>query len=137
MDHWGCPDRVNIVLLECKIYQKNMDLKWYYTEGQLTLKVDSEEHKFSLEDLIASSTVYKERRKKIQKVFIIALLIIGAFQYFGGGLPSGQDVYFYVGYIATPVFFAGIIASVSYFYLKYSRKKIIKLDSILQEHLGS
>ncbi len=44
-----------------------MSLKWYYTEGQLTLKVDSEEHKFSLEDLIASSTVYKERRKKIQR----------------------------------------------------------------------
>ena len=114
-----------------------MGLKWYYTEGQLTLKVDSEEHKFSLEDLIASSTVYKERRKKIQKVFIIALLIIGAFQYFGGGLPSGQDVYFYVGYIATPVFFAGIIAFLSYFYLKYSRKEIIKLDLILQEHLSS
>ena len=64
-----------------------MGLKWYYTEGQLTLKVDSEEHKFSLEDLIASSTVYKERRKKIQKVFIIALLIIGAFQYLGAGCP--------------------------------------------------
>ena len=114
-----------------------MDLNWYYTEGQLTLKVDSEEHKFSLEDLIASSSVYKERKKKIQTVFVIALLIIGAFQYFGGGLPSGQDVYFYVGYIAVPVFFAGLIASVSYFYLKYSRKKIIKLDSILQDHLSS
>ena len=114
-----------------------MDLNWYYTEGQLTLKVDSEEHKFSLEDLIASSTVYKERRKKIQKVFIIALLLIGALQYFGGGLPSGQDVYFYVGYIATPVFFAGIIALLSFFYFKYSRKEIIKLDSILKEHLSS
>ena len=44
-----------------------MDLNWYYTEGQLTLKVDSKEHKFSLEDLIASSSVYKERKKKIQR----------------------------------------------------------------------
>ena len=114
-----------------------MDLNWYYTEGQLTLKVDSEEHKFSLEDLISSSSVYKDRRKKIQKVFAFALLVIGALQYFGGGLPSGQNVYFYVGYIATPVFFAGIIASLSFFYFKYSRKEIIKLDSILKEHLST
>ena len=114
-----------------------MDLNWYYTEGQLTLKVDSEEHKFSLEDLISSSSVYKERRKKIQKVFAFALLIIGSMQYFGGGLPSGQDVYFYVGYIVTPVFFAGVIASFSFFYFKYSKKEIIKLDSILKEHLSS
>ena len=110
-----------------------MDLNWYYTEGQLTLKVDREEHKFSLEDLIASSTVYKERRKKIQKVFIIALLIIGALQYFGGGLPSGQDVYFYVGYIATPVFFAGIIASFSFFYFKYSRKEIMETPFVSKD----
>ena len=114
-----------------------MDLNWYYTEGQLILKVDSKEHKFSLEDLIASSSVYKERKKKIQMVFVIALLIIGAFQYFGGGLPSGEDIYFYIGYIVTPVFFAGIVASFSFFYFKYSRKEIIKLDSILKEHLSS
>ena len=101
------------------------------------MKVDSEEHKFSLEDLIASSSVYKERKKKIRTVFVIALLIIGAVQYFGGGLPSGQDLYFYVGYIVTPVFFAGVIASFSFFYFKYSKKEIIKLDSILKEHLSS
>ena len=114
-----------------------MDLNWYYTEGQLNLKVDSEEHKFSLEDLISSSSVYKVRRKKIQKVFAFALLVIGSMQYFGGGLPSGQDVYFYIGYIVTPVFFAGVIASFSFFYFKYSKKEIIKLDSILKEHLSS
>ena len=114
-----------------------MDLNWYYTEGQLTLKVDSEEHKFSLEDLIASSSVYKERKKKIQIVFIVALVIIGAFQYFGGGLPSDQSLYFYVGYIVTPIFFAGVITSFFFFYFKFSRKEIIKLDSMLKEHLSS
>ena len=114
-----------------------MDLNWYYTEGQLTLKVDSEEHKFSLEDLISSSSVYKERRKKIQKVFAFSLFVIGSMQYFGGGLPSGQDLYFYIGYISTPVFFAGIISSLSFFYFKYSNKEIIKLDSILKEHLSN
>ena len=29
-------------------------MQWYYTEGHLTVKVDGEEHKFSLEELIAS-----------------------------------------------------------------------------------
>ena len=32
-------------------------MHWYYTEGYLTVKVDGEEHKFSLEELIASSSV--------------------------------------------------------------------------------
>ena len=44
-----------------------MDINWYYTEGELTLKVDGDEHKFSLEELLAGSSVFKERRKKVLK----------------------------------------------------------------------
>ena len=114
-----------------------MDINWYYTEGELTLKVDGDEHRFSLEDLIAGSSVFKERRKKVQTVFLFSLLLIGAMQFFGGGMPSGQSVYFYIGYVATPIIFAGIIAFFSYFYFRYSKKKINKLDSIVKEYLGS
>ena len=73
-------------------------MHWYYTEGELTLKVDGEEHKFSLEELISSSSAYKERRKKVRTVFLIALFLTGSLQLFGGGIPSEENTYFYIGY---------------------------------------
>ena len=114
-----------------------MDINWYYTEGELTLKVDGDEHKFLLEDLIAGSSAYKERRKKVLMVFLFSLLLIGSMQFFGGGMPSGQSAYFYIGYFATPIIFAGIIALLSYLYFRYSKKKITKLESIVKDYLSS
>ena len=111
-------------------------MQWYYTEGQLTLKVDGEEHKFSLEELIASSSVYKERRKKMQIVFILSLVIIGSLQFLGGGMPADQNIYFYIGYVATPILFAGFLSSLSYFYFRYTKKEVNRLDSMLKEHLS-
>ena len=111
-------------------------MQWYYTEGQLTLKVDGEEHKFSLEELIASSSVYKERRRKMQIVFILSLVIIGSLQFLGGGMPADQNMYFYIGYVATPLFFAGLLSFLSYFYFRYTKKEVNRLDSMLKEHLS-
>ena len=113
-----------------------MDINWYYTEGELTLKVDGDEHRFSLEDLIAGSSVFKERRKKVQTVFLFSLLLISAMQFFGGGMPSDQSAYFYIGYFATPLIFAGIIAFLSYLYFRYSKQKINQLESILKDYLS-
>ena len=113
-----------------------MDISWYYTEGELTLKVDGDEHSFSLEELIAGSSVFKARRKKVTTVFLFCLLLIGLMQFFGGGMPSGQSTYFYIGYFATPLIFAGIIAFLSYLYFRYSKQKINQLESILKDYLS-
>ena len=114
-----------------------MDINWYYTEGELTLKVDGDEHKFSLEELLAGSSVFKERRKKVLTVFLFSLLLIGSMQFFGGGMPSGQSAYFYVGYIITPVIFSGIIAFLSYLYFRFTKKKINKLESAVKEFFST
>ena len=114
-----------------------MDINWYYTEGELTLKVDGDEHRFSLEDLIAGSSVFKERRKKVQTVFLFSLLLIGSMQFFGGGMPSGQSAYFYIGYFATPLIFSGIIAFLSYLYVRYSKKKISEIESIFKDYFSN
>ena len=114
-----------------------MDINWYYTEGQLTLKVDGDEHKFSLEDLIAGSSAYKKRRRKVQIIFLFCLLVIGSMQVVGGGIPSDQSAYFYIGYVATPLIFSGVIAFFSYLYFRYSKRKINKLDSLVKQYLGS
>ena len=111
-------------------------MHWYYTEGELTLKVEEEEHKFSLEELISSSSIYKERRKKVQTTFLVALLLTGCLQLFGGGIPSGQDLYFYIGYFATPIIISGFISFVAYLVFRFNKKEVNALDSILKEHLS-
>ena len=123
--------------IEVTKLKSDMDINWYYTEGELTLKVDGDEHRFSLEDLIAGSSVSKERRKKVQTIFLFSLLLIGLLQFFGGGMPSGQSAYFYIGYFATPLIFAGIISFLSYLYFRYSKKKITKLESTVKDYLSS
>ena len=111
-------------------------MHWYYTEGELTLKVDGKEHRFSLQELIASSSVYQERRKKVRTVFFVTLLLTGTLQLYGGGIPTNEDLYFYVGYFATPLIISGIISFVAYLSLRFSKKEFRTMDSILREHLS-
>ena len=114
-----------------------MDINWYYTEGELTLKVDGDEHRFSLEDLIAGSSVFKVRRKKVLTVFLFSLLLIGLMQFFGGDIPAGQNAYFYIGYFATPIIFSAIISFLSYLYFRVSKKKNNKLESTVKEYFST
>ena len=111
-------------------------MHWYYTEGELTLKVDGKEHKFSLEELISNSSVYKERRKKVQAVFLVSLILTLSLQLFGGGIPSGQDLYFYVGYFITPVLISSLISFISYLLFRLRKKEVSTMDSILKEHIS-
>ena len=111
-------------------------MHWYYTEGELTLKVDGEEHKFSLEELISSSSAYKERRKKVRTVFLLALFLTGSLQLFGGGIPSNENTYFYIGYFATPVMIAGFISFIAYLFFRFTKREARANDSILKEHLS-
>ena len=111
-------------------------MHWYYTEGELTLKVEDEEHKFSLEELIASSSIYRERRKKVQAIFLVSLVAIGSLQLIGGGIPADQDIYFYVGYFVTPLIISVFISSLAYLFFRVTKKEISTMDSILKEHLS-
>ena len=109
---------------------------WYYTEGELTLKVDEEEHKFSLEELISSSSLYRERRRKVQIVFFSSLLLTGSLQLFGGGIPSDQDFYFYIGYFATPLIISGVLSFLSYLWLRLNKREVNTMDTILKKHFS-
>ena len=120
-------------------------MHWYYTEGELTLKVDGEEHKFSLQELISSSSVFKERRKKVRTVFLISLLLTGALQVYGFTLeplvvPSGMSSFFqiqvYVALISVPLLISGIVSFLAYLLLRISNKEVRTMDSILKEHLS-
>ena len=110
-------------------------MHWYYTEGELTVKIEGEEHKFSLEQLIRDSSVYKVRRKKVQLCFIILLSVAMGMQLYGGGIPVNQDIYFYIGYFLTPVIIAGVFSSLVFLFLKFRNKEFSKLDTMFQEYL--
>ena len=109
---------------------------WYYSEGELTVKLDGEEHKFSLDQLIRDSSVYKERRR-IVKITFISLFFAALFmQLYGGGIPEGQDIYFYVGYFATPLIIAGFFSFFTFIFLKYKKKEFSKLDAMFREYIS-
>tara|TARA_B100000029_G_C17484967_1_gene926888 strand:- start:778 stop:1113 length:336 start_codon:yes stop_codon:yes gene_type:complete len=109
---------------------------WYYSEGELTVKLDGEEHKFSLEQLIRDSSAFKERRRTIKIVFSTLFFSTLFLQLYGGGIPKQQDIYFYIGYFATPLFIAGFVSFLAYAFLKYKKKEVSKLDSMFQEFIS-
>ena len=111
-------------------------MHWYYTEGELTVKIDGEEHKFSLEELIRGSSEYRERRKKSQMVFVSLFFLILGLQLYGGGVPSEQNMYFYIGYFATPFFISGLFSFFYFLFLKFRKKEVSQLDSMFQEHIS-
>ena len=108
---------------------------WYYTEGELTVKVDGEEHKFSLEQLIQDSSFYKERRTKVQIAFFSLVSVTLGLQLYGGGVPTEQDLYFYVGYFSTPVIIAGFFSFLYYLIISSKNKDFSKLDTMFKEYL--
>ena len=111
-------------------------MHWYYTEGELTVKIDGEEHKFSLEELIHGSSEYRERRKKSQMTFVFLFFLILGLQLYGGGVPSEQNMYFYIGYFATPIFISGLVSFFYFLFLKFRKKEVSQLDSMFQERIS-
>lgn len=109
---------------------------WYYSEGELTVKLEGEEHKFSLEQLIRDSSAYKERRRTTKIVFSTSFFATLLLQLYGGGIPKEQDMYFYIGYFATPLIIAGFISFLAFIFLKYKKKEASKLDSMFQEFIS-
>ena len=57
-------------------------------------------------------------------------------QLYGGGIPKEQDMYFYIGYFATPLIIAGFISFLAFIFLKYKKKEASKLDSMFQEFIS-
>jgi len=123
-------------VLELKEIRKIKKMYWYYSEGELTVKLEGEEHKFSLEQLIRDSSAYKERIRTTKIVFSALFFATLLLQLYGGGIPKEQDMYFYIGYFATPLIIAGFISFITYIFLKYKKKEASKLESMFQEFIS-
>ena len=111
-------------------------MKWHYTDGIIHLEIDGIKHQFTLEDVIKQSSAYKERRKKTVIVFFAGSLMFMSLQLMGGGIPVNKDIFYYIGYFLTPFMFGGIIAILVSIYIKFTKREVSELDTILKENFS-
>ena len=105
-------------------------MKWFYTEGKLTVSSEEQERNFFLDDLILETAQRSSLIKNTKIVFITILTGLCFLQFFITSFPSEESFYFYIGYIATPVLIASAVALIIFLVLKNKRieaKALIKL----------
>ena len=105
-------------------------MKWFYTEGKLTVSSEEQERKFLLDDLILETARRSSLIKNTIIVFITILTALCFLQFVLTSFPSEQSVYFYIGYMATPILIASAISLIVFLVLKNKRieaKALLKL----------
>ena len=105
-------------------------MKWFYTEGKLTVSSEEQERKFLLDDLILETARRSSLIKNTIIVFIIILTALCFLQFVLTSFPSEQSAYFYIGYMATPILIASAISLIVFLVLKNKRieaKALLKL----------
>ena len=96
-------------------------MKWFYTEGKLTVSSEQQERNFLLDDLILETAQRSSLIKIVSMVFTIVLAFLCFLQFIITSFPSEQSIYFYIGYIATPLFIASILSLFIFMLLKNKR----------------
>ena len=96
-------------------------MKWFYTEGKLTVSSKQQERNFLLDDLILETAQRSSLIKTVVMVFTTVLAFLCFLQFIITSFPSEQSIYFYVGYVATPLFIASIVSLFIFILLKNKR----------------
>tara|TARA_B100000965_G_C19581072_1_gene753558 strand:- start:1963 stop:2295 length:333 start_codon:yes stop_codon:yes gene_type:complete len=103
-------------------------MKWSYTNGKLNVSSEQREHQFLLKDLIQEVSKYKSFKKKMILFFIVLSIFLFGMQTYGAQFPSNQSIYFYIGYLLTPLVLAAFTSSILYLVLRRSPKEVRKLN---------
>jgi len=108
-------------------------MKWFYTEGKLTVSSDEEERKFLLSDLL-TETSHREKITSITKMFFFFILVaLCVLQFSFVEFPKEEGVYFYIGYLSTPLLISIIPSVLLFVILKNRRKEVKALVKIFKE----
>jgi hypothetical protein len=107
-------------------------MKWFYTEGKLKVSSEKEERNFLLDDLILETAQRSSLIKTVVMVFTIVLALLCFLQFVVTSFPSEQSIYFYVGYVATPLFIASIISIFIFILLKNKRIEVKALGKLFK-----
>ena len=102
-------------------------MKWSYTNGQLNVSSDDVDQQFTLQELIEEASRHQAYRKKILALFLVISLILFLMQSYGGDIPSNASIYFYVGYLSTPIFISGFISSMCYVLMRKPPRQVRRL----------
>ena len=102
-------------------------MKWSYTNGKLNVSSDDVDQQFTLQELIEEASRHQAYRKKILALFLVISLILFLMQSYGGDIPSNASIYFYVGYLSTPIFISGFISSMCYVLMRKPPRQVRRL----------
>ena len=96
-------------------------MKWYYTEGKLTVVSERKERDFLLNDLVLEETNRDLLVGRIKIIFFVMMVVLCSLQFIVTSFPFDQSIYFYIGYFGTPVIISSIISSIIFVLLKNKR----------------
>ena len=108
-------------------------MKWYYTEGKLTVISDEKERDFFLNDLVLEESNRSLLIERIKFIFLFIMVILCFLQFIITTFPSEESIYFYIGYFGTPIFISSIISSIIFVLLKNKRLELKALKKIFKK----
>ena len=108
-------------------------MKWSYTNGKLNVSSDEVDQQFTLQELIEEAARHQAYRKKIVALFLVISLILFFMQTYGGDMPPNASIYFYVGYLSTPLFISGFISSVCYVLMRKPPRQVRRLNKFFKD----
>ena len=108
-------------------------MKWSYTNGKLNVSTDDVDQQFTLQELIEEASRHQAYRKKIVGLFLVISLILVFMQSYGGDIPSNASIYFYVGYLSTPLFISAFISSICYVLMRKPPRQVRRLNKYFKD----
>ena len=107
-------------------------MKWFYTEGKLTVSSEQQERNFMLDDLVLETAKRNSLLIRVKVVFTVTLIILCILQFVLTTFPSEQSVYFYIGYISTPPLIAAILSVIMFVLLRSKRLEVKALRKLFK-----
>ena len=108
-------------------------MKCYYTEGKLTVSSEEQERNFLLDDLVLETAHRATLIGRVRIVFATMLVSLCILQFMFTAFPYNQSVYFYVGYIGTPILISAAISLIIFGLLKNKRLEVKALSRLFKK----
>ena len=84
-------------------------------------------------EFLEEASRHQAYRRKIVVLFLVISLILFFMQSYGGDIPSNASIYFYVGYLSTPLFISGFISSICYVLMRKPPKQVRRLNKYFKD----
>ncbi|MDC0028733.1 hypothetical protein OAJ35_04330 [Gammaproteobacteria bacterium] len=107
-------------------------MKWFYTEGRLTVSSEQQERNFLLNDLVLETAQRTALIKRVKAVFFSVLAVLCFLQFAVSSFPMNQSAYFYIGYIGTPIIISSLISFLVFIILKNKRLELKALSKLFK-----